>query len=227
MWSFEGLGLSNHYDGFIHLFSGVFPDTVVNDSMIADPLFTVPLNVHSPLFPVLSLCYEIHGKSGSYFNLISDSCTSVNAHYQCAASDHPSVNIIDSIAIRAVDRAGICVDVEVDASCGVSVGGSRTQLYALNDINVRAYGNTSVSISVPNCNHQQLVMWVLCQVRVVEDPLTGERFSAKMQKLVVTRGLSLSQRSHGLIGRWCDRVHSPLFAYCSHLQRSSGGWMSP
>lgn len=171
--------------------------------MIADPLFTVPLNVHSSAFPDLSLCYEIHGQAGSYLNLVSDSCTSVNAHYQYASPDHVSVNIIDSIAVRAVDRAGLCVDIEVDVDCGVTVGGVPTQLYSLNEIYVRGYGNSSVRVSVPNCNHQQLVMWVLCQVRSIRDQVTGEQFSAKMQKFVITRGLSLGQNSHGLIGMFC------------------------
>ena len=175
---------------------------LVNDSVIADPLFTVPLNVHSTLFQELSLCYEIHGTAGRYYNLVSDSCTSVNAHYQYASPNHVSVNIIDAITVRAVDRAGQCVDIEVNVDCGVSVGGSRVQIYSLNEVYVRTYGNLSVRISVPNCNHQQLVMWILCQVRPIEDPNTTKIFNAKMQKFVVTRGLSLGENSHGIIAQF-------------------------
>eukprot|EP00731_Ephydatia_muelleri_P017035 Em0010g133a len=180
---------------------GVLQNIEVNDSMIADPLFTVPLNVHSELFPALSLCYEIHGQPRQYYNLVSDTCTSVNARYN-ASLNGVGVNIIDDITVRAVDRAGQCVDIEVDVDCGVSVGGSRVQIYSLNEVYVRTYGNSSVRISVPNCNHQQLVMWILCQVRPIEDPITGKKFSAKMQKFVVTRGLSLGENSHGIIAQF-------------------------
>eukprot|EP00731_Ephydatia_muelleri_P017037 Em0010g135a len=200
---------------------GVLQNIEVNDSMIADPLFTVPLNVHSELFPALSLCYEIHGQPRQYYNLVSDTCTSVNARYN-ASLNGVGVNIIDDITVRAVDRAGQCVDIEVDVDCGVSVGGSRVQIYSLNEVYVRTYGNSSVRISVPNCNHQQLVMWILCQVRPIEDPITGKKFSAKMQKFVVTRGLSLGENSHGIIGRFVTYYHSLVASFLFPLQHSSG-----
>ena len=204
---------------FYLLFLGVLQNIEVNDSMIADPLFTVPLNVHSELFPALSLCYEIHGQPRHYYNLVSDTCTSVNARYN-ASLNGVGVNIIDDITVRAVDRAGQCVDIEVDVDCGVSVGSSRVQIYSLNEVYVRTYGNSSVRISVPNCNHQQLVMWILCQVRPIEDPNTGKKFSAKMQKFVVTRGLSLGENSHGIIGRFVTYCHS-LVASISYFHYST------
>ena len=48
-----------------------------NDTVIGDPLYTVPVFGTQERH----LCYEIHGRPMRYFNLISDSCVSVNAHY--------------------------------------------------------------------------------------------------------------------------------------------------
>ena len=56
---------------------------MVNDSITADPQFTVSLPVNG----AESLCYEVHGSAGDYFNLISDTCTSVNAHFTSMVSE--------------------------------------------------------------------------------------------------------------------------------------------
>ena len=46
----------------------------MNDSVIGDPQFTVSLPVNGSR----AMCYEVHGVAGQFFNLISDTCTSVN-----------------------------------------------------------------------------------------------------------------------------------------------------
>ena len=60
---------------FLLLITGV----VRNDSVIGDPLFTVP--VHTENGERRTLCFEVHGESNRTFNLISDTCLNVNAHY--------------------------------------------------------------------------------------------------------------------------------------------------
>ena len=98
----------------IHIISMIYSsDSVarlVNDSVIGDPLMTVPLhlsntsvfeNIELTENEVVNLCYEIHGRAGEYFNLVSDSCVSVNAHYR-KAHQLLGYNIIDEIAVRAV-----------------------------------------------------------------------------------------------------------------------------
>ena len=62
----------------------------VEDTVTGDPLFIVPLSLtpNSTSFEENpSLCYEIHGKSRSTFNLISDNCTSVNALYYISSAN--------------------------------------------------------------------------------------------------------------------------------------------
>ena len=67
-----------------HLFALLNTGLTVNDTVIGDPLLTVPIN--APGFPSdLHLCYEIHGAANQYFNFISDECMPVNAHYVTAA----------------------------------------------------------------------------------------------------------------------------------------------
>lgn len=53
---------------------------IKNDTVIGDPLFEAALWVGESTCEY-SLCYEIHGESGQHFNLVSDMCVSVNAHY--------------------------------------------------------------------------------------------------------------------------------------------------
>ena len=79
-----------------------------NDTVIGDPLFTVPLNMENGFdrLPALAkqldglpnLCYEIHGEHNQYFSLVSDTCTTVNAHYNASSSpDLRGWNVISTI----------------------------------------------------------------------------------------------------------------------------------
>ena len=44
---------------------------------------------------------------------------------------------------------------------------------------------------MPNCDSEQLVMWILCE------NINGQ----KMTDFVVSRGINFSQSSHGLVGK--------------------------
>ena len=174
-----------------------------NDTIVGDPLYTVPLNLvqGSELLPtlpsnrLLHLCYEIHGAPDEYFNLVSDTCTNVNALY---TSLEPSTdvsigfNVVSEIGVRAVNSRGECVNVMVDSASnctptvmdpqGVEVSGVR---YSRAGIAVSKVRNRA-RISVPNCGINRLVMWVTCQDRML-------RFD-------LTRGVQLRPTSHGLLG---------------------------
>ncbi len=68
---------------------------------------------------------------------------------------------------------------------------------------MRRYSNR-VRISTPNCNDLTLVMWVICETRVLENP---DEFNSSatgdMIKFVVMRGLNTGHsRAHGLIGKY-------------------------
>ena len=80
----------------------------VNDTVIGDPLYTVPILVSNEQLSSLKLdslplCYKIHGDSGQWFNLVTDECASVNSHY---VSLSESLNVIHNIGVRATDNAG-------------------------------------------------------------------------------------------------------------------------
>ena len=165
-------------------------DVFVEDAVTGDPLFIVPLLLtpNSTSFEENpSLCYEIHGKSGSTFNLISDNCTSVNALYYIS-SDNPGLNFIREIGVKAIDRNNNCVNIRVavDDNCTAHTDGDIT---ISGGITVRQF-EASVRISVPNCGSNQLVLWVRCR----------EVNSQRQLRFDVTRGLNLSPNSHGLLG---------------------------
>ena len=189
---------------------------VVNDTATGDPLMTVPLyitNTENIVGPgendIVNLCFELHGTSDAYFNLISDGCVSVNAHYEEVLPSIPQedINIIDSIHVRAVDDGGVChnIDVSLDG-CSASVDGiSIDDMYRSQGISVRRFRNR-VRIGVPNCQDIDLVMWVFClnntfwsTFRVNSDG-TELLFQADMIRFVIARGLNLQERSHGLLG---------------------------
>ena len=167
------------------------PGVVVNDTVLGDPLFVVPLNFADgrQLFGdnVPLLCFEIHGQSNWYFNLVSDICTSVNAFYESGKNN----NIITKIGVKAIDSFNRCVQIEVNTGSNcmpvVSRGGmqvAETQ-YSEAGISVSKRGR-GARISVPNCAAQQLVMWITCSQGQI-------RFD-------IARGLTLRPTSHGLIG---------------------------
>lgn len=65
------------------------------------------------------------------------------------------------------------------------------------------YPGSRVRVAVPNCAHISLVMWIICENSTLQsydindNPVTA---MVLMMKFVITRGLNLQERSHGLIG---------------------------
>lgn len=151
----------------------------------------------------MSLCYEIHGSPNTVFNLVTDECTIVNAHYY---QPHPGIGIhvINTIAVRAIDDAGACQNIQADLSgCSASVNGIMVNTtYQSAGISVRRYPGR-VRIAVPNCASTQLVMWVFCRSGTLRNPTSGEDMATDMIRFVIARGLSLTEESHGLIGQYC------------------------
>jgi hypothetical protein len=185
----------------------------VNDTIVGDPLLTVPLSLDSipqglnlgstPNAKPPALCYEFHGERDQYFNLISDDCVSVNAHY-VAINDY--FNVMDEVGIRTVDRRGVCHNIAVNVdTCSAIVDGQRlTGNYRSAGIFIRNQYSNNVRVSVPNCNgSSHLVMYIICQRDLsVEDPWGGPNFKASMLKFVIARGINLNENSHGLLGEF-------------------------
>ena len=179
---------------------------LVNDTIIGDPLFTVPILVdESQLAAIgvdsLQLCYEIHGEASQWFNLVTDKCASVNALY---SSRTPNLNVITKVGVKAVDRNDGCVRILVDIDqCSASVNNISLEMYSMNEVSMKKYSNR-VRISVPNCNDLTLVMWVICQQHIMQDPDDpGTDIDVRLLKFVVMRGLNFQHReAHGLLGKF-------------------------
>ena len=136
----------------------------------------------------VSLCYEIRGEANQHFNLISDTCVSVNALYSSIPSGG---NFIRKIGVLAEDSNGVCQEIEADLEgCTARVNGNNVTLYNQDGIRVMRRTNR-IRISVPNCESTDLVMWVICEVQ-------GEQ---PMIRFVVARGFNLRPTSHGLVGK--------------------------
>ncbi len=154
---------------------------------------------------VINLCFEIHGRSDEYFNLVSDSCISVNAHYQRADPQLPA-NIIDEVTVRAVGLDGICRNIAVSVeNCQATIDGSvLDETYTSAGISVRLYRNR-VRISAPNCQDLDLVMWVFCERTELRGyPELGEPdivVNVSMIRFVIARGLNIRESAHGLLGK--------------------------
>ena len=177
----------------------------VNDTVIGDPLMTVPLYVQDKTSimalgedDLVHLCFEVHGRPDAYFNLVSDNCVSVNARY-VQVRPRENINIINSIAVRAVDSEGMCHNISVDLEqCRASVDGVQLDgMYSCADISVRKYPSR-VRIAVPNCNSAMgLVMWVFCQTQTfwstsdINPDGTEVTFEGDAIRFVIARGLNL------------------------------------
>ena len=165
----------------------------MNDTVLGDPLFVVPLHLtnSSHTFEERpSLCFEIHGRSGWYFNLVSDECTSVNAYYESANTTY-DWNVITAIGVKAVNTMGECIEVRVaiENDCVPEISrqgqGVSVQRYSEAGVSVSRRGR-GVRMSVPNCANFQLVMWLTCR--------QGQ------MRFDIARGFNLRPTSHGLLG---------------------------
>lgn len=178
----------------------------MNDTVIGDPLLTVPVVVTNledlGLNQNLSLCYEVRGQSDKYFNLVSDTCVSVSAHYFGVSS----FNMIDQIGVKAVDNMGKCTDILISTEGGgtATVNGEIVNRFSEGGISVRKYQH-HVRIAVPNCAHVDLVMWIIHQNRTLTDHNEqGEeiKIGATMLRFVIARGFNLQESSHGILGEY-------------------------
>ena len=153
--------------------------------MIGDPLFTVALPDNNA-----SMCYQIHGEGGKFFNLISDTCTSVNALFSALPNDS-RINRMSEIGIYARDTSGSCAQIQInlDECLGFIGGMPYTSTYSQNSISVRPYPNRW-RVSVPNCGSMQAVMWIFCD----SEP--------DMLRFQIARGDNLTPTSHGLLGKF-------------------------
>ena len=181
----------------------------VNDTVIGDPLFTVTLPEGNEY-----MCYEVHGEAGKYFNLISDTCTSVNALFSTLPGDQ-RINRMSEIGIYARDTSGACVQIQINLNgcLGYVDGTLLISAYSQNSIAIRRFPNRW-RVSVPNCGISQVVMWIFCDTE------------PDMIRFHIARGNNLAATSHGLLGKHkgCIVIGKNLILL---LQLNSGISQSP
>ena len=190
-------------------------------TIVGDPFYTVPINLGGPLpdspslTPITPLCYEFHGEAGLIFNLVSDTCTLVNAHYTQPIPEL-DINVIDVVTVRAQDTAGMCRDIRMQLDgCSVSVDNMPVEdTYSMNGVTVRKYPSR-VRVSVPNCV-SSVVMWMLCERGPLQNPMSGGDVQMDMIKFVLARGVGLNPTSHGLLGKDWDVVAVCLTEVIGH-----------
>ena len=180
-----------------------------NDTVLGDPLYTVPLQISDEMIEAnpdvanTSLYYEVHGRSGNTYNLVSDTCVSISADYvQGNTSD---INVIGRVGVLAVDNDGNCQRITINVmECTGTVGSTEvTQDSPYDNAGIRVRkGRRYFRIVMPNCERQDLVSWVICE-------------EGDMLKFVITRGFNLQPTSHGIIGEYID-TNSRVFFTLSH-----------
>ena len=142
----------------------------------------------------ISLCYQVHGRPGKYFSLISDACVSVNARYQ-RQTNSPSAMYISDVGIIGIDDNDTCVNVELNANgCAVKVNNESIEnIYELNGLTVTKLTD-GVRLSLPNCEFRDIVITVMCSPL----PTTGQ----PRLELFLSRMLNFRATSHGLLGKY-------------------------
>ena len=137
-----------------------------------------------------------------YFNLVSDRCLMVNAHYvnsRMRSHSGRMMHFIDQISIMAVNDIGHCVTVVVEieqGTCMVSVNGAVLH-FAGNDgydalgVKVTLSLSDRVVVSVPNCGQDDVLMIVSCKTM---------RLNSEFVEFQIKDGLGIQPSAHGLIG---------------------------
>ena len=150
----------------------------------------------------LSLCYQIHGRAGKYFNLLSDKCVSVNAHVIQPYSDIDS-NVMNQIGVRATGNNGSCYNIMMNRhDCSVHINGQQllgNTDFQEEDIVIKQYAasigqSQSVQIAVPNCDGESIDMFISCTSYNIQNMAT------EILQFGSTRGEALAEPPHGLIG---------------------------
>ena len=170
-------------------------------------VMSVPLDINPSEVGVstntLSLCYQVHGEEGKFYNLLSDDCVSVNAHVNQPYADI-NIHIIDKIGIRAVGNNGTCYDISIEReNCAVSINNQSLQTnnhFQEEGIEVVSESLTeipTIRISVPNCEKPTIdYMFISCTEYTIRDTSSP----TDILQFGSTRGKSQVQPPHGLIG---------------------------
>ena len=170
--------------------------TFFNDYIVGHQFFNdaAQFTVILPGSGSKQLCYGIYGTRNTYYNIISEKCTSVNILF----TEHPvrnNENRISTIGIHSVtgDNETRCADIQINRlGCSASINNSTISMSrTIGNITVRKFNNRW-RVSVPNCERPHTVMWITC--------------NSDMLRFDVIRGLNINRTSHGLLGKTFSHI---------------------
>ena len=171
----------------------------LDDSNVrADPMFSVPLISQEENVPWL--CYQVYGEDNKHFNLVTDKCISINAHYSEVKTSVRHTNIplhlIDKLGFTFRDNVSQeCVNVVIELdnqNCLIGINGaSMVSGYSKGSVHVSPVSSKQVSVRATNCDNQPIVMTVECKRM---PPQTA------FLELKIDNGLGITPSAHGLIG---------------------------
>ena len=184
--------------------------TVVADRVSDDMVMSVPLEVNPSDVCVsassLSLCYQVHGRAGKFYNLLSDNCVSVNAHVSRPFSE-VEAHVIDQIGITTIGNNGTCYYIEIERQgCSVKVNNQDISVntqFEEDGIVVfydrRIVRNPPVIyVTFPNCGRPTVdYFFISC----TEYHIRGTPTPAEILQFGSSREKSLIRPPHGLIGK--------------------------
>ena len=180
-------------------------DRVGND-MVMSVVLDVSPHEMGMTSKTLSLCYQVHGEEGKFYNLLSDKCVSVNTHVSQPVVDIDS-HVMDMISIHAAGSHGMCVDIVImRRNCAVFVNDQLLPVnthFEVGDVIVYsdrriARNPTIVHVTVPNCGMPTLDrMYAICD----HYNIRGSSTPTEVLQFKTIRGISPFQSTHGLIGR--------------------------
>ena len=186
-------------------------DTVVIHN---DPLYEVPVS-HTPpgMDPTTtSLCYQIHGESRSYYNLISDDCIQVNVLYR-AMKNPIDGNAIKELGIVAHNNGNNCTTIKLEAKNCIPIINrvSFDKSYNKDGIIIEKIKKRSLEVTIPNCKRTQgddVIFKIVC-------------YKVNKQKTIrfdVSRGGGLKPGAHGLIGKKLWTHHTLIHSYAARYR---------
>ena len=189
----------------------------VTDTIISlnDPLYEVPVT-HTPPgmdTTTTSLCYQVHGESGKYYNLISDECMQMNALYQ-AFKNFENENFIKEIGLLIKNSEDNCTEISLRANlCSPVIDGIPfNESYDEDEITIINTGKRRFEITVPNCKATEaddIKFEIACH-------------KTKGQKVIqfnIERGGGIKPGAHGIVGKiYMHSLSSQLSGSCSYIQ---------
>ena len=174
------------------------------DSVLTNPVFSVLLDIEGAESDS-NLCYEVNGESGNFFNLVSDLCFSINAHYE-AIEGATDLNKIEELSITTFDAADECnsivISAQEDCKSAILLRGTQAEIvtrrYRRNGIQIDFVDGSTIEVLLPCKTYPGggVRVVVMCQENFESLPVKNLQVAFNRAKLPA----SSQSFPHGLLG---------------------------